>query len=89
MFLITTAENLPAALVNGYERDEDGIWIWMGHFAGATATPLVPGTIIPQWVLWTRENHDRTDLEVLKVNRVTIKVRAKDDGSVHTIRIDR
>jgi hypothetical protein len=89
MFLITH-DNDPLALVNKYDQDDDGLWIWMGHFAGAEATPLVSGTVIPQWVLWTRgENHDRTDLEVLKVNRVTISVRAKDDGSVHTIRIDR
>lgn len=78
------------ALVNNVTEDKDGVWIWMGFFKDAIAKEIVPGTIIRNWVLWTRgENHDRTDLEVLKVNRVTIKVRAKDDGQVHTIRIDR
>lgn len=87
----TTGEQEGVALVSDFTQEDGGVMVWMGWFEGAEATPITKGMVIPQWIIWDnkRNNTARTDLTVTKVNRVTIKVRAEDDGQEYEIRIDR
>lgn len=93
MYLIETADSTPLALVSGFARDADqdhpGIWCWIGFFEGATATPLTPGLVLRDWIVWDDlSDNRREDWTVVKVNRVTVKVKNRA-GRESTIRVDR
>lgn len=99
MFLIAAADSTPIALVaqattetpnsNGDDpAASPGVWCWMGFFEGATKTPITPGMVLRDWIMYDLDTRSpREDWTVVKVNRVTVKL--TNGVRETTIRVDR
>lgn len=70
-----------------HDEELNGVWVWCGLFRDATATPVTVG-MRTEYLDTTGARYRRVEATVVKVNRVTVDLKA-DDGTVTRIRVDR